>query len=193
MPGRVYSQLLELAIAQYGYVTTADARELGISPRRLKLLAERDTLGRVARGLYRFPDEVVPCTALDQYMEATLWPGTTRGVLSHETALDLYELSDVNPHKLHVTVPRGYRTRRQIPAVYRIHYETLADEDLTGHEAIPIVTPARAIRQSHAAHLGPALIGQAIDHGETRGTLSRKLAAQLREELGVQAGSGMRR
>jgi predicted transcriptional regulator of viral defense system len=194
MPGRVYSQLLEFAIDQYGYVTTDDARELGISPRRLKLLAERDTLWRVARGLYRFPAEVVPVTALDQYMEATLLPGTTRGVLSHQTALAVYELSDVNPLQVHITVPRSYRTRRELPAVYRIHRGTLADEDVTYHEAIPIVTPAHAIRQScYESHLGNSLIGQAIDHGETKGELTLKQAAQLREEIGVPAGSGMRR
>jgi len=74
MPGRIYSRLLEFATEQYGYVSTDDARRLGISPRRLKLLAERGSLARVARGLYRFPAEVVPLTSLDQYMEATMWP-----------------------------------------------------------------------------------------------------------------------
>lgn len=64
---------------------------------------------------------------------------------------------------------------------------------MTLYEGIPIVTPAHAIRQSHATHLGPALIGQAIDHGESGGRLTRKQAVQLREEIGVKAGSGMRR
>jgi predicted transcriptional regulator of viral defense system len=193
MPGRVYSQLLELAIDQYGYVTTDDARELGIASRRLKVMVERGTLLGVARGLYRFPAEVVPVTALDQYMEATLWPGRTRGVLSHQSALAVYELSDVNPRKVHITVPGGYRTRRQIPEVYRIHQEALADDDVTLYEGIAIVTEVHAIRQGHAAHLGPALIAQAIDDGEREGSLTGKEAAQLREETGVKAGVGMRR
>jgi hypothetical protein len=33
-------------------------------------------------------------------------------VLSHETALDLYELCDVNPAGIDVTVPRSYCTHR---------------------------------------------------------------------------------
>jgi predicted transcriptional regulator of viral defense system len=41
MPGRVYTQLLELAHEQYGYVTPRDARELGIDPLRLQDLAVR--------------------------------------------------------------------------------------------------------------------------------------------------------
>lgn len=193
MPGRVYTPLLELATDQYGYVSTDDARELGISPRRLKLMAERGSLSRVTRGLYRFPPGVVPITPLDQYAEATLWPGG-RGVISHETALAVYQLSDVNPTKVHVTVPRAYRVRRkEVPGVFVIHRADLPNQDVTQFEGVPIVTPQRAIRDAHAAHLGPALIGQAIDDGQRHGLLSQTQADALRAELDVQAGVGMRR
>lgn len=193
MPGRVYSPLLEFATDQYGFVSTDDARRLDISPRRLKLLAERGSLTRIARGLYRFPAEVVPISPLDQYMEATLWPGG-RGVISHETALAVYELSDVNPSKVHVTVPRGYRMRsREVPAVFAFHRADLAEVELARFEGIPIVTPQRAIRDAHAGHLGPALIGQAIDDGERKGLLAPAQAKVMREELGLTAGVGMRR
>jgi predicted transcriptional regulator of viral defense system len=193
MPGRVYSQLLELATDQYGYVATDDARELGVSPRRLKLLAERGSLSRVAQGLYRFPPGVVPVTALDQYMEATLWPAG-RGVVSHETALAVYELSDVNPVKVHVTVPRDYRIRRkEVPAVFVFHHADLTEAEMTRYEGIPIVTPERAIRDAHAGHLGEALIAQAIDDGERGGLLTQTQVDALREQIGVTAGVGMRR
>jgi predicted transcriptional regulator of viral defense system len=191
MPGTVFNQLADLAADQYGFVSQQDARELGVQPMTLIRMSERGALERRAHGLYRL--RYFPASPLDSYMEATLWPRGARGVLSHETALDLYELSDVNPSKIHLTVPQGHRIRREIPALYRIHHETLADKDVAFHEGIPIVTPAHAIRQSHATHLGPALIGQAIDHGERNGRLTRKEAAQLRREIGVKAGSGMRR
>ena len=80
-----------------------------------------------------------------------------------------------------------------MPAVYRIHHEDLADRDVTTFEGIPIVTPARAIRQAAEAHLGPALIGQAIDHGERDGRLTRRAAEALRRELKVERGTGVRR
>jgi predicted transcriptional regulator of viral defense system len=191
MPGAAFNQLADLAADQYGFVSQHDARELGIAPMTLVRMSEQGTLERRGHGLYRL--RYFPVSPLDSYMEATLWPRGTRGVLSHETALQLYELSDVNPSKIHFTVPRAHRIRREIPTVYRIHHETLADENVTFHEGIPIVTPAHAIRQSHSAHLGPALIGQAIDHGVSNGRLTRKQAAQLRRETGVKAGSGMRR
>jgi predicted transcriptional regulator of viral defense system len=191
VPGAAFNQLADLAADQYGFVSQHDARELGIQPMTLIRMSEHGTLERRGHGLYRL--RYFPVSPLDSYMEATLWPRGTRGVLSHETALQLYELSDVNPSKIHLTVPREHRIRREIPALYRIHHETLADEDVTFHEGMPIVTSAHAIRQSHAAHLGPALIGQAIDHGVSNGRLTRKQAAQLRRETGVRAGSGMRR
>ena len=62
-------------------------------------------------GLYRL--DPFPAHALDSYRKATLWPYGVEGVLSHETALDLYELSDVNPAMIHITVPKRYRLRRR--------------------------------------------------------------------------------
>ncbi len=191
MPGAAFNKLADVAADQYGFVSQHDARLLGIQPMTLIRMSERGTLERRGHGLYRM--RYFPVSPLDSYMEATLWPRGTRGVLSHETALDLYELSDVNPSKIHLTVPRDHRIRREVPAMYRVHHETLADADVTLYEGIPIVTPTHAIRQSHAAHLGLALIGQAIDHGESNGRLTRKEAARLRREIGVEAGSGMRR
>jgi hypothetical protein len=41
--------------------------------------------------------------------------------------------------------------------------------------------------------LGGALVGQAIDDGERSGRLRRVQAQELREELGLLAGVGMRR
>lgn len=38
------------------------------------------------------------------YMAAALWPQGIQGVLTHDTALDLWDVSDVNPAKIHITV-----------------------------------------------------------------------------------------
>ncbi|HKO27522.1 MAG TPA: hypothetical protein VJU80_08710, partial [Solirubrobacteraceae bacterium] len=54
---------------------------------------QRGHLERRATGVYRL--RLTPASSLDAYMEAVSGPGV-RGVLSHETGLDLYGLSDVN-------------------------------------------------------------------------------------------------
>ncbi|MGH3497001.1 MAG: type IV toxin-antitoxin system AbiEi family antitoxin domain-containing protein, partial [Nocardioidaceae bacterium] len=56
----IRDQVLERAVEQHGYVTTRDARELGIDPTQLRLMAARGRLERVARGVYRVP--VLPRT-----------------------------------------------------------------------------------------------------------------------------------
>jgi len=170
MPGRVYLELLEVAVGRYGYVTPADARALGIDPVQLRLMHHRGALRRVARGVYRFP--VVPVTALDQYMEATLWPAVPT-VLSHETALDLHDLCDVNPARIHISVPAGYRVRRDVPKMYVVHRRSLPQEDVTLFEGVPVVTVRRAILDGIGADLGANLIDQAIDTARRRGLLGR--------------------
>jgi predicted transcriptional regulator of viral defense system len=120
----------------------------------------------------------VPTTELDAYMEATLMAGR-RSVLSHETALDLYELCDVNPAAIHLTVPREFRTRKDIPGAYRLHREDLAENDARWHEGIPIVSPKRAILDGIEQGLGWHLIDDAIKTARTHGLISKPTATRL--------------
>jgi len=189
MPTVAYQTVYRLAEDQMGYVTAAQAATAGVRQPTLVMMARRGTLERVSRGVYRLVH--FPGHPLAQYMQATLWPydrtgrieGRVRGVLSHETALALHELSDVAPLKVHITVPAAYRVQREIPAYLVVHRADLRPGEVTALEGMPIVTPARAIRDGIAAHLGPALLGQAVDDGLRSGRLTRAVADQLLDEL----------
>ncbi len=176
MPGRTFTTLLDHAQRQYGYLTPDDARELDIAPTQLRLMAARQTLEHLGHGLYRMP--MVPATKLDAYMEAVLWTGR-RGVLSHETALDLYELCDVNPSAIHLTVPSGFRTRKAVPEIYRLHRFDLDPAEVGWHEGIPIVTPERAILGGIEQALGWQLIDQAIETARARGLITKATVKRL--------------
>ncbi len=176
MPGKTFIALLDRAHQQYGYLTPDDARALGIDPTQLRLMAARRTLEHLGHGLYRMP--MVPATSLDAYMEGVLWAGR-RGVLSHETALDLYELCDVNPSALHLTVPSGFRTRKAVPEIYRVHRFDLEPTEIGWHEGIPIVTVERAILGGIEQALGWQLIDQAIDVAHTRGLITGPASERL--------------
>jgi predicted transcriptional regulator of viral defense system len=177
-------ELLEEATGQYGYVTADDARAAGVDPVQLRIMNHRGLVERVARGVYRFP--IVPTGALDQYMEAVLWP-RTRAALSHETALDLHGLCDVNPARIHVNVPADYRPRRDVPEVYQLHRRNLDPGDITLYEGIPVVTVYRAIRDGIEENLGWHLIDQAIETAQRRGLLTpAELRALARERPGRQ-------
>lgn len=182
MPGRNLRTLYDIAEDNYGFVTVDDARRVGIRPQRLAEMARRGALRREGRALYRL--DPFPTHEFDSYRKASLWPYPIEGVLSHETALDLYELSDVNPAKVHLTVPSGYRIRRrEVPALYFVHHDDLDERDVTRHEGLPIVTPAKAIRQCHQAHLRRDLLRQALEDARRRGLVTRTEYSGLMREL----------
>jgi predicted transcriptional regulator of viral defense system len=185
VPGSVYRRLFELATEQYGYVTADDARDLEIAPQRLVVMASRGNLEHIAHGLYRFP--VIPTTLRDQWMEAALW-ARRRGVLSHETALELWELGDVSPDRVHVTVPRILKLRRAAQPTYAVHVRDLAPEDTARHEGIPVVTPCRAILDAIESHLSPHLVEQATESARNRGLLSRAELETLHEARSARRG-----
>lgn len=179
MPGRIYTLLHEHALDQNGYLTTRQARDLGVEAHRLEKMKQRGLLETVSRGVFRFVD--VPAGPLDQYTAATLWPLEAQGVLSHATALDLHELCDINPNRIDITVPATFRTTRTPPDVLRLHRDDLAKDDVTWHEGLPIVTVYRAIRGSVELGVGWNLIEQAIDTARRQGRLTRERAGELRD------------
>lgn len=187
MPGRVHDILFERAFDQHGFVTADDARVLGVDRQRLVDMERRGTLERVARGLYRF--KAIPHGDRDQLMEAVLWPRRTRGVLSHATALDLHDLCDINPVKIHITVPRRYRINREAPAVYAIHHRDLEDADRAVLDGLPTVTPRRAILDAIEAHVDPKLVEQAVDTARRRGLVRKESLSALEARVESQDGA----
>ncbi len=177
MPGRVFTEILALAAEQNGFARTREARDLGIDPRRLNDYARRGLAEHVGRGLYRI--ELVPHGDFDEFARAAQWPDG-RGTLSGETALDLHELCDASPAHIDITVPRGYRTHRQVPVRYRLHRRDLAGDEVTRLRDVPIVTPARAIADAIELELRPTLIDQAIDTAARQALITAEQEADLR-------------
>ena len=181
MPGSEYEKVMDIAADQHGYVTTAQARERGVRDNTLRMMAKRGTLDRVSWGVYRVP--TFPPSPYAEYMEASLWPAGARGVVSHQSALALYGLSDVSPAAIHITVPEDFRVRRKIPDHLVVHNAPLGDEEVRLVEGIPTTTPRRTIEDCHRAHLGPSLLRQALEAAEREGYLSRAETAELREQV----------
>lgn len=183
VPTDRFAELAELAAEQHGLFTLADAHSVGYAENTVAQMARRGRLERISQGVYRIP--FLPPGPLAGYMAASLWPVGVPGVLSHATALDLWDVGDVNPAKVHITVPRRHRPQRAVPAVYVIHREDLHDADVDAIEGIAVVTLERAIRECAADHLGLDLLEQAVRHGRERGLLRRTVADRLVADLGL--------
>jgi len=177
------SELWEVAVEQYGFVTTRDAQALGVAAVELAKLAARGGLVRVSQGVYRFPEW--PVGANDHLMQAVLWTRDPRAALSHETALDLYELCDINPDKTHVTIPRRTKILRRAsaPGALVVHYQDLEPSQIGWWERIPTVTVATAIDQCIAGHVRPDLVLQAIDTARRQGRVDEATAERQRLDL----------
>lgn len=174
-------ELWDIAIAQHGFVTAQQATELEIDKHALQMLVHRGTLTRVAHGVYRFPQ--YPVGQYDGHTLAVLWTRAPEACLSHETALDAYGVSDVNPNRIHVTVGRHRRLRRTGGDGYVIHYEDLAPTQIGWWQEIPTVTPVTAIAQCIAYGTPTYLLRQAIDHGHAQGYLTTKEREELARSL----------
>ena len=183
-------RIYRIAEEQHGYFTARQAREAGVNPMAVVMMARRGAVERTSHGVYRVVR--FPLGPLGQYVEASLWPHGTRGVISHESALALYEMSDANPAKLHITVPRKFRIRREVPDYLVVHHADLQPHEIQPFEGIPVTAPERTIWDCHARHLSRGLIRQAIDDARRQGYLSMRSAARLQNELGRPGPEGER-
>lgn len=191
MPTDRFAELAEVAADRHGLFTLEDARQVGYAENTIAQMARRGRLERVSQGVYRIP--FLPAGHLSAYMAAALWPVGTGGVLSHATALDLWDVSDINPAKIHITVPHTHRPQRVVPDAYVIHREDLAPGEVDVIEGVSVVTLARAVRECAGDGVALDLLEQAVRTGEARGLLDRNQADDLRCEFGldrVAAGRG---
>jgi predicted transcriptional regulator of viral defense system len=174
-------ELWEVATTQHGFVTAQQAQDLEIGKHALQMLVHRGTLTRVAHGVYRFPH--YPVGEYDPLMLAVLWTRAPEACLSHETALDLYGISDINPHRIHVTIGKRRRLRRAGGDGYIIHTEDLVAAQVGWAQEIPIVTAATAIAQCVADGTPTYLLRQAIERGHAQGRLTSTERDTLADEL----------
>jgi predicted transcriptional regulator of viral defense system len=176
-------ELFALGEENDGLFTSKQARELGIKDSVLVRLAQRGRLERTARGVYRVAH--YPSDRFAQYREAVLWAQASSGpvqiALSHETALLLYGISDVNPASVHLTVPKQARLRREKPKWIVIHKADLASPDLTEYEGMPVTSMERTILDILNTTHRIDFVRQAITDARRQGYVNSEQASRLRQ------------
>ena len=168
VPKSDYDQLYETAESQAGYFTAKQARKHGFSWERLSDNVKRGRFLRIFRGIYRLTH--FPSSSHEDLFVAWLRTGPN-SIISHESALTIYELSDVLPGEVHVIIPRTASRRR--PGL-RLHTNRLRPEEITNRQGLPITTATRAIADVAVDGLAEEQIVQAIQEALQRGLTTRE-------------------
>lgn len=172
-----HDQLFAIAESQGGYFTMAQALEAGFSRSTHSYHVKEGNWLREHRGIYRLRQ--YPQTEDGYLVLWSLWSrdlhGEPKGVYSHTTALALRDLSDVNPSKLHMTVPTGFRRNSETPAVLVLHKARLEPQEVIRERGYSVTTVMRAIldsAQSGDADMG--MLEQALAEALRRGLVTRR-------------------
>ena len=170
--------LYRQAESQAGYFTAQQAVNAGMDRSTLRHHARPGgRYERARRGLYRLRH--FPSSPYEHVMAAWLPLRDAGAVVSHESALELHELSDVIPDAVHLSLPRSERGQRRRAGV-RLHTLNRPPEKAEIREiaGLPVTSPERTIVDSLEAGAQPEQIEMAARQALERGlTTPRRLRA----------------
>jgi predicted transcriptional regulator of viral defense system len=179
-------RLYEIAESQQGFFTTKQAKSAGFAENTHPYHVQAGNWMREHRGIYRlssFPQGERP-----DLMLWSLWSRNrgeaAQGVYSHQTALSLYDLSDVMPAKLHMTVPRSFRRNSEIPRVLVLQFADLPESDIGVVHGVRVTNPMRTILDLlEGGDVPVATLRQALREGVRHGLIRRSEIAAARKHL----------
>ena len=172
-------ELFELSDAQEGYFTAAQARKLGYLKQYQQHHRKTGAWLAVGRGLFRLRD--YPPGEHEQLVQLSLWShnrqGQPQAVVSHQSALAFYELSEVLPGKVHLTVPPGFR-KSPLPGVV-LHKARLDVGDIQSFAGFRVTKPLRTLVDVALAHLSLEHLELAAWQALERGLVRRKTLQEV--------------
>jgi len=158
-------RLFDLAEQQQGFFTTKQAKAAGFAENTHPYHVQAGNWVREHRGIYRLT--LFPTPDRPDLVLWSLWSRNRKeeieGVYSHQTALSLHELSDLNPAKLHMTVPQNFR------------YRDLPESDVQTGPGYKYTRPLRTILDLiEDGVVEPTFVRQALSQALERGLITRR-------------------
>lgn len=173
-------KLREIALDQHGLVTAAQAEDVNVSRPSLSYLVKNERIERVDRGIYRIPQ--VQYSPYDVLQQALLWAGED-AVLSHDTALAAWDVCDINPTAIHITVPKAKRIQKVARQNIVIHREDISNVSVKWWEGMPTVSLQLALKQCIDRGVSSHILDQAIHDGLSKGMIRKEDVNLLSERL----------
>ncbi len=161
-------KLTALAFSQSGYFTASQALSVGYTYQAQKYHVDHGNWLRVDRALFRLPHW--PADRADSFVRWSLWSGG-RGVVSHESALAVHELSDIDPSRVHLTVDPTFHTRDDAVV---LHVAQLRDDEIDRRGAWGVTTPMRTLLDAAASALSQEHVDGAVSDALRLGLITRR-------------------
>jgi predicted transcriptional regulator of viral defense system len=162
-----------VAYTQGGYFTAAQAVQVGYSYQAQKYHADSGSWVRQERGLFRLPD--FPVGPDDAFVRWVVWSGS-KGVISHESAAAVHGLGDVDPLRIHLSVPPAFGRTSDVVVLHRAE---LAPAEIEHRLGWAVTTPARTMLDLAAGELSQELLEGAVRDALERGLISRRALLRM--------------
>lgn len=187
--GRLY----RIAESQGGYFTTRQAETAGFSQKNHAYHVHAGNWFRERRGIYRLA--AFPPAERPDLIFWWLWSRNRKdvpqGVYSHETALSLYDLSDISPARLHMTVPPSFQHRGRPAGIPVLHRGAVHKDDIEIMFGVKITRPLKTIADLLASRTAqPDHLRQAVRQAFRRGLITSselarnpRLPAAVKKEI----------
>lgn len=174
-------RLFSLAAGQGGYFTAAQARDLGYSYQAQAHHVRAGNWHRVDRGLFRLVEWVPDLH--DDLRRWSLW-SKGRAVVSHETALSVHGVGELESARVHLTVPSGFTMGDEALVLHRGEIPGIDLVDMAGFR---ITTVARSLADVAAAGADEEQLAWAIGQSRDAGLVTLR---QLRARADVVGSTG---
>ena len=175
--------LFQLAQEQGGYFTAKQAAGLGYAASKRNYHVGAGNWIREYRGIFRL--SLYPSPDRPDLILWWLWSRgrsySPVGVFSHQTALSLHELTDVNPAKLDLTVPPGFRKGTAIPSILRLHFEEVGTDERESISGVPVTNALRTIIDIWRENTLPKpILREAFTEALRQGKVTKRQVAQAK-------------
>ncbi|MGH9112749.1 MAG: type IV toxin-antitoxin system AbiEi family antitoxin domain-containing protein, partial [Acidimicrobiales bacterium] len=179
--------LFEVVARQGGYFTAAQAKTVGYSYQAQAHHVSAGNWLRVGRGLFRLA-EWVP-EVHDDLIRWTLW---TRGraTVSHETALAVHGIGELESARVHLTAPPGFSMRHDAVV---IHHAELPSPDVVEHTGFKVTTVVRSLVDVAAFGADEEQLARAIDEAAVAGLLTLRQLRTRAEEVDLRGALAIER
>lgn len=170
-----FDDIYELAADNYGLITSAEAKNLGVAKSELNRWVGMGRLLKRGYGVYKLV-RYVP-TEYDRYAEAVALVGDG-SFLFGEAVLAMHGLALANLR--HISVGTTKRVRRELPEW--VQPVTVSGKTVTSYEGIPSQSLAEAILECRGMVMGERL-KSAVEDARREGLITKDEFEHLRKEL----------